>query len=152
MTRAFALVASLVLVWTAVAHASSRYDPRLRFLTLSTPRFDIHYHQGEEAEARRLAAIAESVAAKLDTTLGRPSGRVQVILVNQSDLPNGWATPLPYNTIEITAAAPTGGSLIGNTSDWLRVVFTHEYTHVVHLSRGAGWLGGARHVLGRMPL
>ena len=52
-----------------VAHASSRYDPRLRFRTISTPRFDIHFHQGEEAQARRLATLAERVAADLDKTL-----------------------------------------------------------------------------------
>ena len=96
--------------------------------------------------------IAERVAAELDTTLGRPSGRVQVILVDQSDLSNGWATPLPYNTIEIAAAAPGGASSIGNTDDWLRLVFAHEYTHIVHLSRGQGWIGGLRRVFGRMPL
>ena len=96
--------------------------------------------------------LAETIAADLDRTLGRPSGRVQVILVNQSDISNGWATPLPFNTIEISAAAPGGSSLIGNTDDWLRMVFAHEYTHIVHLSRGQGWIGGLRRVLGRMPL
>ena len=136
----------------SLASASGRYDPRLRFQTISTTRFDIHYHQGEEPQARRLARLAEIVAAELDATLGRPSGRVQVILVDQSDLSNGWATPLPFNTIEIAVASPAGSSLIGNTDDWLRLVFVHEYTHVVHLSRGRGWIGGLRRVFGRMPL
>jgi WD40-like Beta Propeller Repeat len=149
--QAGALAGAMILV-PAMTGASTRYDPRLRFQTISTQRFDIHYHQGEEEEARRLATIAESVASSLDRTLGPPSGRVQVILVDQSDLSNGWATPLPYNTIEITAAAPGGSSLLGNTTDWLRLVFTHEYTHVVHLSRGRGWIGGLRRVFGRMPL
>jgi Tol biopolymer transport system component len=152
MTRAALIVASLLLTLPAAAIASTRYDPKLRFQTISTARFDIHYHQGEEAEARRLAEIAEAVAASLDDTLGPASGRVQVILVDQSDLPNGWATPVPFNTIEITAAAPGGDSLLGNTRDWLRLVFTHEYTHIVHLSRGRGWIGGLRRVLGRMPV
>ena len=136
----------------ALASASGRYDPRLRFQTISTPRFDIHFHQGEEAQARRLAMLAETVAAALDATLGRPSGRVQVILVNQSDLSNGWATPVPFNTIEIAAAAPGGLTTIGNTDDWLHMVFAHEYTHIVHLDRGQGWIGGLRRVFGRMPL
>jgi WD40-like Beta Propeller Repeat len=152
MTLRFVLLTSLVLLAPALAAASGRYDPRLRFQTISTPRFDIHFHQGEEAQARRLVMLAEAVAADLDTTLGPPSGRVQVILVNQSDLSNGWATPIPFNTIEIVAAAPDGSSLIGNTDDWLRMVFAHEYTHIVHLSRGRGWIGGLRRVFGRMPL
>ena len=152
MARRFVCVATLVILAPMLAAASGRYDPRLRFQTISTTRFDIHYHQGEEAQARRLAALAETVAAELDATLGRPSGRVQVILVDQSDLSNGWATPLPFNTIEIVAAAPGGDTLIGNTDDWLHIVFAHEYTHIVHLSRGQGWIGGLRRVFGRMPL
>jgi hypothetical protein len=147
---AFALGATLCL--PAAAPGSNRYDPRLRFRTIATPRFDIHFHQGEEAQARRLAEIAEEVAAKIDRTLGPATGRVHVILVDQTDLPNGWATPLPYNLIEISAAGPGGESIIGNTDDWLRLVFTHEYTHVVHLGRGAGWIGGLRSVFGRHPL
>jgi hypothetical protein len=147
---AFLLLAAVL--GTALSEGSTRYDPRLRFRTLSTPRFHIHYHQGGEAQARRLALIAERVAARLDETLGPPSGRVHVVLVDQSDLSNGWATPLPYNLIEITAATPDPTSFIGNTDDWLELVFTHEYTHVVHLSRSAGWIGGLRRGFGRMPL
>jgi hypothetical protein len=139
------------LIGPAASAANDRYDPRLRFRTISTPRFDIHYHQGEEADARRLAAIAESVASTLDASLGPATGRVQVVLVAQSDLSNGWATPLPYNTIELTVAAPAGASTLGNTDDWLRMVFTHEYTHIVHLGRGRGWIGGLRRVFGRLP-
>jgi len=150
--RALAVLIVVTVVLPSLADASTRYDPRLRFRTISTPRFDIHFHQGEEGRARRLAVIAEDTAERLDRTLGAPAGRVQVILVNQTDLPNGWATPIPNNVIEITAAAPGGGSLIGNTDDWLRLVFTHEYTHVIHLSRGQGWIGGLRRVFGRMPL
>jgi hypothetical protein len=152
MRRAVLLLAGLAILSATSALASTRYDPRLSFRTISTPRFDIHYHQGEEAQARRLAAIAEETAQRLDATLGRPSGRVQVILVAQSDLSNGWATPFPFNTIEIVAAAPPGASAIGNTTDWLRMVFTHEYTHIVHLSRERGWIGGLRRAFGRNPV
>jgi len=150
--RALACLAVIGVLLPVTAAAANRYDPRLRFRTISTPRFDIHFHQGGEAEARRLAVMAEEIAGTLDRTLGAPAGRVHVILVNQTDLANGWATPLPFNVIEMTAAAPRGESLIGNTDDWLRVVFTHEYTHVVHLGRGRGWIGGLRRVFGRMPL
>ncbi len=132
--------------------AANRYDPRFRFRTISTPRFNIYFHQGEEALARRLARIAEEVAGQLRAELGAPGGRVHVILVDQTDLSNGWATPAPYNLIEITAAAPSGDSSIGNTDDWLRLVFSHEYTHIVHLDKARGWIGGLRGVFGRAPV
>ena len=134
------------------AGAADRYDPRLRFRTFVTPSFFIHYHQGEEPLARRLAGLAEAVASEMAPRLGRPNGRVHVILVDQSDSPNGWATPFPYNVIEITAAAPRGGNVIGNTSDWLRLVFVHEYTHILHLDRSRGLFGLGRRIFGRHPL
>ena len=152
LARSVALIALLSLCVGGSAIASNRYDPRLRFRTLSTRHFDIHFHQGEEQQARRLAELAEEISSRLEKRLGRPVGRINVVLVNQSDLPNGWATPVPFNLIEITAAGPGGESLIGNTSDWLALVFTHEYTHIQHLDRSLGWIGGLRHVFGRMPL
>ena len=151
------MLASLVLAGAALSFASesnaaTRYDWRFRFRTLTTRHFEIHFHQGEAALARRVAAIAEEVRDQLDPALGRPAARVHVILVDQNDLPNGWATPVPRDTIEITATPPSGDSLIGNTDDWLRLVLTHEYTHIVHLDRSRGWIGGLRRVFGRVPV
>lgn len=148
------LVAVLLLALVALAspaRASERYDPRLRFRTLSTNAFDIHFHQREDALARRLASIVEEVAIELEPRLGRPHGRVHVILVDQDDVSNGWATPVPFDVIEILAPAPRGGSLSGNTSDWLRLVFVHEYTHILHLDRSRGVFAGLRRVFGRHP-
>ena len=71
----------------------------------------------------------EKSASEVDAAVGAAVGRVQIVLVNQDDLANGWATPVPYNTIEISVAAPTVESVIGNSPDWLRLVFVHEYTH-----------------------
>src|SRR6185369_9645041 len=151
--RARASVAAiLLLVAPALCGAATRYDPRLRFRTWRTEHFDVHAHQGEEALARRLSAIAERVYARFVPTLGLPRGRVHVILVDQFDVSNGWATPLPYDTIELTAVPPASEELIGNTTDWLEVAFTHEYTHILHLDRSRGIMGGARRVFGRAPL
>lgn len=148
------VVCLLLATWAAAgaASASERYDPRLRFRTLTTPHFSIHFHQGEEALARRMASIAEAAGDRLAPALGRPRGRVHVILVDQDDRPNGWATPFPYNVIEITAAAPVGSSFIGNTRDWLEMVFIHEYTHILHLDRSRGFFGGLRRIFGRHPV
>ncbi len=147
------LAGGLLALFTAgTVHAqATRYDPRLQFRTLTTKRFTIYYHQREEDLARRLARTAEVVAEAVDAGLGAPRGRVHVILVDQTDQSNGWATVIPYNLIEIAAAPPPAHSVIGNTDDWLRTVFAHEYTHVVHLEKSGGWLGGLRRVFGRLP-
>ena len=150
--RAVAPLSLIFALLPVLATAATRYDPRLRFRTLSTARFDIHFHQGEESLARYLESIVEQEAASVDTAVGAAMGRVHIILVNQNDVSNGWATPVPYNTIEISVAAPTVESVIGNSPDWLRIVFVHEYTHIAHLSRAGGWLHGLRRGFGRLPL
>jgi hypothetical protein len=136
------------------AHASERYDPTLRFRTITTEHFSIHFHQGEQDIARRLARIAEETHQVLVPRLGRARSRARthVILVDQEDVSNGWAMVFPYNVIQINAAAPAVDDAIGNTDDWLRMVFAHEYTHVLHLDRAGGLVGGLRFVFGRAPL
>src|SRR5258705_8998140 len=155
MCPARVLGSLFVLVWAcgaSTASAADRYDPRLRFRTIRTAHFDIHAPQGEEAMARRLAGIVERVRATFQPIFGVPRGRVQVILVDQTDLSNGWATPLPFDTIEITAVPPSAETLIGNTTDWLELVFTHEYTHILHLDRTRGLMQGVRRLFGRVPV
>jgi hypothetical protein len=150
--RPASLAALLVLLAPSLLWGAARYDPRLRFRTYRTAHFDIHAHQGEQRLVARLAVTAERVYDRFEPTLGTPRGRVQVILVDQSDLSNGWATAFPYDAIEVSAAPPSGEELIGNTTDWLELVFTHEYTHILHLDRSRGFMQGVRRVFGRAPV
>src|SRR5262245_12597468 len=137
----------------ARAEATSFYDPRLRFRGLTTEHFAIYFHQGEAAMASRLAAIAEETwhAVRAQMRL-EPPARTEVVLVDQTELANGLASPLPYDTIVVTAAWPAGVDFIGDTEDWLRVVFTHEFTHIVHLDRSEGWARVVRRIFGRTEL
>ncbi len=148
------LITSVALIAVATElRASSWVDYAYSFRTIATEHFSIHFHEGEERLAARLAGIAEDVWQEL----GRPFGTVlprhtHVVLADLSELSNGFATPLPYNTIFVTAAWPGGAEFIGKTDDWLRVAFTHEFTHVVHLDRSEGWAKYVRGVFGRTAL
>ena len=153
--RAVLRLTSLLAVVLAAAPlaAASRFDPALRFRSIATEHFVIYFHRGEERMAARLALIADDVRRRLEPILGVPrQRRTHVVLADQSELANGWASPLPYNTIVIHAASPSGAELIGNTDDWLQLVFAHEYAHIVHLDRSRGWSQLVRGVFGRMPL
>lgn len=132
------------------AHAQD-VDPAYHFQTLRTDHFVIHFHQHAEPLAADLGEIAEAtwrdVAARSDV---RPPARTHVVLTDQSDSANGFATTLPRNTIVLYAVAPTGSDRL-NPRDWLRTVFVHEFAHVVHLDRSKGWVRIARGVFGRTP-
>ena len=133
--------------------AAAQYQPHLRFRVLATEHFRIYYHQGEEPLARRLAAVAESVRSTLPARvrLGAPS-LTHVVLANQDDDANGWATPVPYCTVRLNAVWPTLSDFIGNTDDWLHLVFVHEYVHILQLNQSVGWAAIAKAVLGRAPI
>jgi hypothetical protein len=148
-------VLALVASWAVAlpVFGASRVLPHLAFRVLRTPHFRIYYHQGEERLARTLAGIVESVRDTVPARLGLPAPEVtHVLLVDQDDAANGWATPLPYNTVMVTAAWPAASDIIGNTSDWLRLVFTHEYAHILQLHQSRGWARAVRSVFGRVPI
>jgi hypothetical protein len=85
--------------------AATQFDPALRFRVLSTDHFLIYFHQEEESLARRLAAVAEDTWRSLRQPLGvTPPRLTHVVLVDQTDLSNGSATPVPFDTIVVTAA------------------------------------------------
>ncbi len=147
------LLALIVAAGLRPASAASRVLPRLSFHVLRTPHFRVYFHQGLERQARLLAEVAESVWATVPAQLGLPPpGMTHVLLVDQDDASNGWATPLPYDTVMVTAAWPAPSDIIGNTSAWLRLVFTHEYTHVLQLHQSRGYARGVKAVFGRAPL
>lgn len=146
-------LAALLLLLAVPARGAGLLDPLLRFRQLRTAHFTIYFHQGEERLAARLAALVEPVRIDVGTALGtEPPAHTHVILADQSESANGWATPLPRNTVFLHAAAPSGADFIGRTDDWLRLVFTHEYTHIVHLDRSRGWARVARGLLGRSAI
>src|SRR5262245_22893377 len=110
MRRISILATVLVVVFAAVpVNGASLLDPAFQFRTLTTPHFIIYFHQGEDHLAARLSAIAEDEWSRVGQALGVTAPRrTHVILADQSELANGWATPLPYNVILVTAAAPPG--------------------------------------------
>ncbi len=114
----------------------AKFDPSFRWTTLETPHFLIHYHQGGEEIANRTARIAEDVHARLVPRIQwTPKSKTHVVLVDATDEPNGMASVIPYNQMIIFLTHPLGEIGFGTTSneDWLRLVLTHEYTHVLHL-------------------
>jgi hypothetical protein len=136
----------------AAANAQgASYPPAFRFQTLVTPHVSLHFHQGLEPMARQAVAMAGEILERLETRYGHRVGRVHIVLADNEDDPNGFATPVPYPLVHLRAAAPLGTDDFGNYESWLRLVLTHELTHMVHLDEARGAWGVARKALGRAP-
>lgn len=124
---AVALVAALA----TAAHAG---DPYRRRFTIETDHFVIHYVDPLEDVARRIAVVAEAAHRTLVPALDHaPDGKTIIVVVDDTDSANGFASVLPRNQIQLYATGPNSFSELDDHEDWLYGLTLHEYAHVVHL-------------------
>lgn len=153
MTRgSWQLVAILVgaLVVLGAPTPAQAGDPRLAWYTLATPRFRIHFHGGLERHAQRVATLAEAISADLEReTHWRPRQVTDVVLTDDSDSANGSATVVPHQIVRLYATAPNDMDALGDYDEWLSLLFTHEHTHILHISNVTGMPAILNALLGR---
>ena len=145
--RGFGVALTAVMVMAPVAAA--QVNPSHRWLSLRTPHFYIHFNPATEPLARRLAVDAELAYTQLSAEMHPPRGMVDVVLSDDADFSNGSATPFPTNRIIVYANPPISESALRYTNDWMRMVITHELTHIFHLDRTRGVWSLAQLVFGR---
>ena len=137
----------------AAGSAQAKFDPAHRWRTIRTPHFAIHFHEGCDELAARAAPIAEEAHAQLAPRVGwTPREKTRLIIADDADAAGGWATPYPYNQILITPTPPLGEYGLGTTrhDDWLRLVITHEYTHILQLDMASRLPLALRSIFGRL--
>jgi len=98
------------------------------------------------------AREAERAYAALAGELRRPRGTIDLVLYDNVDFPNGFANVIPSNRIAVFLTPPAGEIGLARHDDWMRLVITHELTHIFHLDRADGVWGVFQHVFGRAPL
>ncbi len=132
--------------------AQAQVDPSAGWRTLHTPHFRIHFRPETRAVAPRAAREAERAYGLLARELHPPRGIIDITLSDDADAANALTTVFPSNRITLYVAPPASDPDLQNYDSWLRVVTTHELTHVFHLDRARGFWGSLQHVFGRGPL
>jgi Tol biopolymer transport system component len=123
----FTLAAIALFLPAAVRPAT---NPRLNWKTISTEHFDVHFHEGAEWTGEQVAKIAEEIYGPITRVYNYEPKRCHFIILDTEDYANGaayyydtkveiWATNLEFN--------------LRGTTQWLRNVVTHEYTHIVSI-------------------
>jgi hypothetical protein len=139
------------LVFASAARAQY-VDPSLRWRTLDTEHFSIHFSDTHRAQAETVAGVAEAVYPKLTSWLNwQPESRTHLVLLDSADFSDGYASPLPFNNFTIFLSPPDQGELLQNRA-WLELVITHELTHIVHLDKAKNAPLTLRRIFGRFPL
>ena len=147
MKRAAALVACAAIL----AAAAQAQDPSGPWRTLHTTHFRVHFRPAFRAVAGQAAREGERAYRLLARELHVPRGTIDLTLSDDVDAANGFTTVFPSNRIVVLLAPPATDPALQHYDDWLRLVITHELTHVFHLDRSASFWGGLQRVFGRVP-
>ena len=141
----------LLLTFTVTGASAATFDPSFKFVTLETDHFTIYFHQGLEETGQRAAVIAEEVHQKL-TKLFKwsPREKTNIVIADNSDFANGMTTVIPYNAMYLQTALPAAASSIGSYDDWLRLLITHEYAHVLTSDPVRGYSETMRRIFGKV--
>jgi len=134
--------------------AAFEHDPKLKWKTAETANFLIHYPERNSGSAVEVAEIVERVHPGITNKLNWvPKDKTHVVITDQYDDVNGAATPYPANTIWLRLTPPKeGGRLLDNHSNFLETLIVHEYLHIVHLDKVAGFPKFLRKVFGRFDM
>lgn len=103
----------------------------LKWYSIRTEHFIVHFQEGNDRTAQVVSRIAEEIAEPMHTLYEhKPNTRVNIVLKDREDYSNGAAYFFD-NKIDIWV--PALDSPLRGTSNWLRNVITHEYTHIVQI-------------------
>lgn len=103
----------------------------LKWYTLSSEHFEVHFQEGNDRTAQIVSRIAEEVYGPItDLYRHKPNTKVSIVLKDREDYSNGAAYFFD-NKIDIWV--PALDSPLRGTNNWLRNVITHEFVHIVQI-------------------
>ena len=125
---------AMTIVLTTSTTAAAAPAPHLHWRTLKTACCDIHYPQAQADVGARVAAIADDAVDNAVTLMrSPPADRIQIVLHDVTDSPNGFANVVPYDRVELRMITPEADSELAKSDDWLRLLVQHELLHIIHL-------------------
>ena len=148
--------------------AVPRYDPCLEWQVLESPHFSVYFSKLQNNEqnnedfsynneqlAQEVADIAEETYQQVNTQLGSPNKhhhlqKIAIIMEDFSDYALGFASFFPHRVIRLSLTAPTAKSFDMKFKSWLKMVITHEYTHLAHFEMTAGPTTALRALFGQI--
>lgn len=134
----------------ATVEAAS-FNPHENWKTIKTEHFSVHYPERIESVAVDGAKILEDVHASLSVKMNwKPWGRTEVLFTDSTDDSNALAAVLPYNLMIFRVVPPPPDSSLADYDDWLRMLITHEYTHLLHMDASRGIWKPLRFIFGKV--
>ena len=131
----------------------AQVPPDADWSTRTTKHFRVTFPSGLPELGREAALRAEAAYRALSKAfVAPPSGRIDVVLTDHTDIANGRASVFPTNHVVVVATPPTDELSLSYYDDWLDLVLVHELAHVYHMDT-VGTPGSIfRGIFGRVPV
>jgi hypothetical protein len=125
-------------------------QPGETWLSQDSANFTISYLAVHQKTAQRALDIAERVHNELLPFFTySPKTRTEIVLVDDYDTSNGWATAVPFAQIRLYMRQPEDVDNLEANDEWLHLLIRHEYVHIMHMELSSGVVSNLRYVFGR---
>ena len=99
--------------------------PSLKWRQINTDKVQVIFPAGLENQGQRVANLTHYLWENHNTSVGDETGKVSILLQNQTAVSNGFVTVGPFRS-EFYMTPPQ----FDVTTDWLDILTIHEYRHV----------------------
>lgn len=146
MMRWFAMLSLIAVTQSLIA----AIDPTLDWYSIESEHLIVHYAGENKSYAETAVAIAERVHRRYTRYLDwEPLEKTHIVISDETDSPNGYATPIYFNRTVLFLAPPTSINTLEDFDDWFTTLITHEYLHIIHLDKSDGAPESLRSIFGR---
>ena len=117
---------------------SGRVHSELKWYTIKTENFNVHYHKEIEEIAKIGANISEEVLPPLLKQLDMDDiSRINIIFTAEDEVMNGFAM---FNNSTFIWVDQNDAAIWLENGKWLEQVITHELQHIVYFNKVKTWL------------
>ncbi|MFN8945907.1 MAG: TolB family protein [Pseudobdellovibrionaceae bacterium] len=123
-------------------------DPSETYRFLDTPHFKIVFNAQQQALAVHYSIQLEKAYAFLADRFSERPEKIVVIINDNTDSSNGYATPVPYPHMMIYPVLPLLQEPLGEPSSWSLELVTHEFTHILSFTPTNGFMYALKKIFG----
>lgn len=134
--KSFVFISLLLLLLSNNSFA--QVDPKVDWHKIELPGFDLVYDAKQQDLALHYAARLSKLQEALRPYFSHFPEKTVVVLNDNTDLTNGYATSIPYPLIMIFPVHPTAHESISEYGDWEWELLVHEYTHILSFETRRG--------------
>ena len=104
------------------------HPPRFRWKQINSDSVRVIYPEGLDSTAQRVSSIAHYLASRQPFSLGERLRKINIVLQNQTTIPNGYVGLGPYRSEFFLT--PFLGNFDEGSLPWADLLAVHEYRHV----------------------